>query len=81
MLNEFEDAVSGEISSKVSAGQGKKIRIKANAWKRDIKDIKRLLPQYVIARKLQGLNGQNKEMYERKKDEFEQLIEGCPLEE
>lgn len=81
VLNEFEDAVSGEISSKVSAGQGKKIRIKANAWKRDIKDIKRLLPQYVIARKLQGLNGQNKEMYERKKDEFEQLIEGCPLEE
>ncbi len=80
-LSEFEDADSGEITPKVSAGQGKKIRIRPNAWNRSVAEIKSLLPQYVIARKKQGLNGENAEMYGRKQDEFSQLIEGCPLEE
>lgn len=76
-LQEFEDADSGEITPKVSAGQGKKIRIKPSCWNRPINEIKELLPQYVIARKKQVLKGENQEMYERKKDEYQQLIEGC----
>ena len=80
-LTEFEDAVSGEITSRVSAGEGKKIRIRPQSWSKPVEQIKKLLPQYVIARKLQGLNGENKEMYDRKREEFKQLIEGCPLEE
>jgi hypothetical protein len=81
ILNEFEDADSGEITPRVSAGQGKKIRIKSNSWNKPIEQIKKLLPQYVIARKYQGLKGENQEFYEHKRDEFEQLINGCPLEE
>jgi putative protease len=75
-LSEFEDAESGEIAPKVSAGQGKKIRIRPQSWGLPIAEIKKMLPQYVIARKLQGLNGENKEMYERKKNEYQQLIAG-----
>ncbi|MBQ8482268.1 MAG: U32 family peptidase C-terminal domain-containing protein [Alphaproteobacteria bacterium] len=80
-LSDFEDAVSGEITPRVSAGEGKKIRIRPQSWSKPVEQIKKLLPQYVIARKLQGLNGENKEMYNRKRSEFKQLIEGCPLEE
>jgi len=35
--------------------------------------IKKLLPQYTIARKIGGLNGENKQMFDRKQDEFESL--------
>lgn len=80
-LSEFEDAVNGEITSKVSAGQGKKIRIKPESWGRPVAEVKNLLPQYVIARKYQGLNGEHQEMYEHKKAEYEELISGCPAEE
>lgn len=80
-LHEFEDATSGEITPKVSAGQGKKIRLRPNVWNKPVEEIKKLLPQYVIARKQEGLKGENAEMYERKKAEFNQLIDGCPLED
>lgn len=80
-LNEFEDATSGEITPKVSAGQGKKIRLRPNVWNKPVEEIKKLLPQYVIARKQEGLKGENAQMYERKKAEFNQLIDGCPLED
>ncbi|MBQ4399939.1 MAG: U32 family peptidase C-terminal domain-containing protein, partial [Alphaproteobacteria bacterium] len=80
-LSEFEDAESGEITPRVSAGEGKKIRIRPQNWNIPIEQIKKLLPQYVIARKFQGLKGENKEMYDRKRSEFNQLIDGCPLEE
>ena len=80
-LKEFEDADTGEVTAKVSAGQGKKIRIKPAQWDKPISEIKKLLPQYVIARKFQGLKGENAEMYARKRAEFDQLIAGCPLEE
>ncbi len=73
VLQNFEDAETGEITSKVSAGQGKKIRIRPQMWGRDIQEIKRLLPQYVIARKHQPLKGENQEMYQHKLDEFNQL--------
>ena len=73
-LTEFEDAESGEVTPKVSAGQGKKIRIRPEQWKLPIAEVKAKLPQYVIARKLQGLSGENAEMYERKRQEFAQLI-------
>ena len=80
-LHEFEDAVSGEITPRVSAGEGKKIRIRPNMWKKPIAEVKKLLPQYVIARKFQGLNGENGAMYEKKQAEFAELIAGCPAEE
>jgi putative protease len=80
-LHEFEDATSGEITPKVSAGQGKKIRLRPQVWDRPINEIKKLLPQYVIARKKEGLKGENAEMYARKKAEFNQLIDDCPLED
>ena len=80
-LTEFEDAVSGEITPRVSAGEDKRIRIRPQAWNKPIAQIKKLLPQYTIARKFQGLNGENAEMYVRKRAEFDNLIAGCPLEE
>ncbi|MBR6409489.1 MAG: U32 family peptidase [Alphaproteobacteria bacterium] len=69
-LSEFEDADTAEISSKVSAGQNKKIRIKPASWNKPINEVKKLLPQYTIARKISPLTGQNKAMYERKLEEF-----------
>jgi len=72
-LTEFEDAETAEITSKVSAGQGKKIRIKPTAWNKPIEQVKKLLPQYTIARKLGGLIGVNKEMFNRKQEEFKIL--------
>ena len=74
-LDKFEDAISGEITDKVSAGQGKKIRIRPECWGRDINEVKKILPQYVIARKFQGLNGENKEMYEDKLEEWGVLVD------
>lgn len=73
VLNEFEDATSGEITPKVSAGQGKKIRIKPDMWGKDVKEMKKLLPQYTIARKFQGLKGENAEMFAHKQDEWKIL--------
>lgn len=72
-LPEFEDAETGEITPKVSAGQGKKIRIHPQAWNKDISEIKKLLPQYVIARKPTQLTEENQTMLNRKKEEFDML--------
>ena len=72
-LNEFEDATTGEITPKVSAGQGKSIRIKANAWSRPIEEIKKLLPQYVIARKFAPLKDNNRKMLDNKTTEYQTL--------
>lgn len=73
ILTEFEDADTGEVTPKVSAGQGKKIRIKPEKWGREVNEIKKLLPQYVIARKFQGLKGENAEMYQHKLNEWQML--------
>lgn len=72
-LPEFEDAETGEITPKISAGQGKKIRIRPQAWNKDISEIKKLLPQYVIARKPTQLTEENQTMLNRKKEEFDML--------
>ena len=72
-LTEFEDAETAEITSRVSAGQGKKIRIRPHVWNKPIEQIKKLLPQYTIARKIGGLNGENKQMFDRKQEEFDIL--------
>ena len=72
-LEEFEDAVTGEKTPKVSAGQEKKIRIKPNSWNRPIAEIKKLLPQYVIARKFAPIQGENATMLNHKKAEFDIL--------
>ncbi len=74
-LTEFEDADTGETSSKVSAGQNKRIRIKPQNWNKPINEVKKLLPQYTIARKFAPLTGENKAMYERKLHEFQQLCQ------
>jgi putative protease len=74
IFDKFEDANTGEITEKVSAGQGKQIRIRPEVWGRDINEIKKLLPCYVVARKFQGLKGENKEMYELKQDEWNILV-------
>ena len=72
-LSEFEDADTAEITSKVSAGQNKKIRIKPQSWNKPIEEVKKLLPQYVIARKFSPLKGENQKMYHRKLQEFKSL--------
>ncbi len=75
VLDSFEDAQSGEITPRVSAGQGKKIRIRPNQWSRPIEEVKRLLPQYALARKPQILTGENKRLYDSKTAEFADLIQ------
>ena len=75
-FNEFEDAETGEATVKVSAGQGKKIRIRPGQWGRDVAEIKKLLPQYTIARKFQALKGDNAEMYRHKQEEWKKLCGG-----
>ena len=74
-LTEFEDALSGEITPRVSAGQNKRIRLRPQVWNRDINEIKKLLPQYVIARKPAPLEGENARFLAHKKSEFQQLIQ------
>ena len=74
-LTEFEDALSGEITPRVSAGQNKRIRLRPQVWNRDINEIKKLLPQYVIARKPAPLEGKNARFLAHKKSEFQQLIQ------
>ena len=75
-LSEFEDATTGEISSKVSAGQGKSIRLRPTVWDIPISEVKKKLPQYVIARKFAPLTGDNKTMLEHKEHEFSDLCRG-----
>ena len=72
-LDEFEDATTGEITSKVSAGQGKSIRIKPSSWSLPIDEIKKLLPQYVVARKFAPLKDDNRKMLDNKTAEFQTL--------
>ncbi len=74
-LTEFEDATSGEITAKVSAGQNKQIRIRSTSWNKPISEIKNLLPQFVIARKFSPLEGTSKELYSQKIEEFKKLCE------
>lgn len=74
-LSAFEDALTGESTTKVSAGQGKSIRIKPTAWTLPIEKIKQLLPQYTIARKRQPLTGDNRTMLDHKTDEFTLLCQ------
>lgn len=69
-LPEFEDAETGEITPRVSAGQGKKIRIPASAFGFSADEIKQKLPQYTIARKLNHLKEKDDAMLEHKKQEF-----------
>ncbi len=73
-LTEFEDADSGETTSRVSAGQGKKIRLRPQLWNRPLEEIKRLLPQYTVARKPALLPAEQQTMLSHKKAEFDSLI-------
>ena len=74
-LTEFEDADTAEITPRVSAGQHKKIRIRPQVWNKPIAEIKKLLPQYTIARKPAPLSGDNQKMYEHKLHEFDVLCQ------
>ena len=69
-LDEFEDAVSGEISAKVSAGQGKAVRLRPSVWNMPVAEIKKMLPQYSIARKPAPLSGEGRQMLDHKEQEF-----------
>ena len=84
----FEDADSGEITTKVSAGQSKKIRIDFSKYVNELissgkttkkglspEEIKNILPQYTVARKPAPLTGSNRSMLDGKKAEFSQLCE------
>ena len=73
-LSQFEDAVTGEITSKVSAGQNKSIRLRPNIWNQDISLIKKLLPQYTIARKFNPAQKEQATMLQHKKEEFAKLL-------
>ena len=72
-LNDFEDAVSGEITPKVSAGQNKAVRLRPAVWPLPVAEIKKCLPQYTIARKFMPLQGENRLALDRKKAEFSTL--------
>ena len=84
-FNEFEDADTHEKSTKVSAGQGKKILIDFNNVKAELitkgeankelsaSQVKELLPQYSIARKPAPLEGESAAMLSHKKAEFNTL--------
>ena len=84
-FNEFEDADTHEKSTKVSAGQGKKILIDFNNVKAELitkgkankelsaSQVKELLPQYSIARKPAPLEGESGTMLSHKKAEFNTL--------
>ncbi len=69
---EFIDAETGDIKSKVSAGQRQKIRIPASAFNKfSTEETKRLLPQYAIARKLNyDLPNEQKEKLDHNLDGF-----------
>ena len=67
-FDQFEDAFNGETTDKVSAGQGKTIRIK------NIGHLKEKLPQYTVARKPAKLTEQSQQMLNNKKEEFNQII-------
>lgn len=73
-LTEFKDAETGEITPRVSAGQGKKIRINAAAFGKPAAEIKKLLPQYVIARKPAVLTPEDHIRLSHKKAEYQTLI-------
>lgn len=74
-LQEFQDAETGEISAKVSAGQGKKIRIPASAFGMSADKVKEMLPQYCIARKPAKLKESDQTMLDHKKNEFDILCQ------
>ena len=76
-LREFEDAETGEITPRVSAGQGKKIRIPAMAFGLEALDLKKKLPQYTIARKFCPLKGDNANMLGHKMQEFNEICCGA----
>ena len=69
-LPEFEDADTGEITHRVSAGQSKKIRISAKAFGLSADEIKTKLPKYTIARKHNKLKAEDDIMLSHKKQEF-----------
>ena len=73
-LTEFKDAETSEITPRVSAGQGKKIRINAAAFGKPAAEIKKLLPQYVIARKPAVLTPEDHIRLNQKKAEYQTLI-------
>ncbi|MDR1693842.1 MAG: U32 family peptidase C-terminal domain-containing protein [Lactobacillaceae bacterium] len=68
MFNEFEDAETGEITSRVSAGQGKKIRIKASQF--GIENVKDILPKFSIARRPSNLTPENETLLRKVQEEY-----------
>lgn len=67
-FDKFEDFETGEITDKVSAGQSKKIRIRAEQF--GIENPKEVLPALTIARKLANLNEDNQAYLDKVKADF-----------
>lgn len=74
-LKEFEDAETGLVTERVSAGEGKKIRIKPMLWNKPIEKIKQCLPGLIVARKYMPLTGQNADMDNDKKEVFQKICD------
>ena len=73
-LTEFKDAETGEITPRVSAGQGKKIRINAAAFGKPAQKVKKNIPQKVRARKPAVLTPEDHRRLSHKKAEYRELI-------
>lgn len=72
-FNDFEDAITGEITTKVSAGQGKKIRIKASQF--GVENVKEQLPELTIARRPAKLSEESAKLLGKVKEEYK--AESC----
>ena len=69
----FVDAVNGDVTEKVSAGQGKRIRIPASVFENTmtIEEVKASFPIYTIARKQDELTEENEDKLEKNITGFE----------
>lgn len=68
VFDEFEDALTGEITSRVSAGQGKRIRIKASQF--GLENPKEQLPELTIARRPAKLTEENEKLLRKVQKEY-----------
>lgn len=67
-FDSFEDAKNGDITSRVSAGQGKRIRIKLAQFGGG--NVKQKLPALTVARKPAKLTEENEKFLQKTKSEF-----------
>ena len=74
-FDSFENADTGEITSRVSAGQGKKIRIKASQF--GVENVKELLPVLTVARKPAKLSEEHSRLLKTVQAEYKIESKEC----